>query len=127
MQKTEPMSRQLRQGKGWRLGWHPEAGDYPALVGGDTWALELTAAEFQAFRQLLLELTGSVAAIAPELMAEETLVCESQNELLWMEVRGMAHSYDLSFILLTGRRGEGQWPAEAIPPLLQAIQLLQVF
>jgi Domain of unknown function (DUF1818) len=121
------MARQLKQGQGWRLGWHPEAGTYPALVGGDTWAIELTEPEFQAFCRLFLELTQSMASIATELMPEETIACETQNELIWMEVRGYADSYDLSFILLTGRRGEGQWPATALPALLQAVQMLQVF
>lgn len=124
------MTRQLRQGHGWRVGWHPEAigsGGYPALVGGETWALELTEAEFQAFCRLFQELTASVLAITAELMPEETIACESQNELIWMEVRGYPDRYDLSFILLTGRRGEGQWPAEVIPALQQALQMLQVF
>lgn len=121
------MTRQLRQGQGWRLGWHPEASTYPALVGGDTWAIELTEPEFHAFCRLFVELTQTVSAMANELMPEETIACETQHELLWMEVRGYPHSYDLSFILLTGRRGEGQWPATTIPALLQAVQMLQVF
>lgn len=123
------MSRQLKQGQGWRLGWQAEFPENPftALVGGDDWALELTEAEWQDFRRILLELTEMVAQIAGELMPEETIACESRSDLVWMEVRGYAQAYDLSFILLTGRRGEGRWPATVMPELLRGLQMLSVF
>lgn len=121
------MGRQLKQGKGWRLGWDPEAPDFLGLVGSDQWALELTAAEFEDFCRLLLQLTETIAQIQEELMAEEAVACEAESDRLWMQVAGYPYAYDLSFILREGRRGEGHWPAAAVPELLQAVQTIKVF
>jgi hypothetical protein len=41
----------LCKGSGWRLGWDPRRSPFVALVGGETWALELTQEEWQAFGQ----------------------------------------------------------------------------
>jgi len=121
------MGRQLKQGSGWRVGWDPEAPDFQGLVGSDQWALELTSAEFEDFCRLLLQLCETMAQIQEELMAEESIACEAESDRLWMEVAGYPHAYDLSFILREGRRGEGHWPATAVPELLQAVQTIKVF
>ncbi|WP_299414586.1 DUF1818 family protein [Acaryochloris sp. IP29b_bin.148] len=120
------MERQLKEGKGWRLGWQPNAA-FPALLGTNQWAVELTAAEFADFRRLLLQLVDSVAQLQDQLMAEETITCEASSDLLWLEVRGYPQQFDLSFILLSGRRAEGQWPAESAAELVGALQTIEVF
>jgi Domain of unknown function (DUF1818). len=43
------VDRILKTGTGWRLGWNPQATEFQGLVGGDTWAMELTQAEFDDF------------------------------------------------------------------------------
>jgi hypothetical protein len=121
------MAKHLRQGSGWRLGWDSEAVDFPGLVGGDDWAIELTQSEFQDFCRFSIQLSQTVAQISVELMDEEAIACEAASDLLWMEVRGFLQHYSLSFILLSGRRGEGQWTAEIVPSLLHAIQTLNAF
>jgi hypothetical protein len=44
-----------------------------------------------------------------------------------MEVEGYPQSYNLRFILNTGRGTEGKWEASAVSGLLQAIGMLKVF
>lgn len=121
------MGRQLKSGPGWRVGWDPADSDFQGLVGADTWAIELTGAEFTDFCQLLEQLVATMNQIKGELMDQETITCEAVSNLLWMEVRGYPHAYGLGFILLSGRRGEGHWTAIAVPELVQATQLLRVF
>lgn len=121
------MGCQLKSGPGWRVGWDPTASDFQGLIGADTWAIELTGAEFTDFCQLLEQLVAAMNQMQGELMDQETLTCEVVSDLVWMEVRGYPQAYGLGFILLTGRRGEGQWPAIAVPELVQATQLLKVF
>ena len=65
--------------------------------------------------------------VSAELMEEEAIACEASTEFLWMQVRGDPHSYGLSFILLQGRRAEGEWTPAATAALLQAVQTLEVF
>jgi hypothetical protein len=121
------MSRILKEGPGWRLGWDPQATDFPALVGGSDWALELRAGEFADLRRLALQLAETMAAMADELMAEERLCCEAESEQLWLEVEGFPQAYALRLILQQGRRAELSWSPEATAALLQAIAALESF
>lgn len=121
------MDRQLRSGPGWRLGWAPDAPEFQGLLGGENWAVELTGDEFNDFCQLLEQLAETVDQMASELMDQEAITCEAASDLLWMEVHGYPQSYQLSFILLSGRQVEGQWPASVTTELVQAAQVIKVF
>lgn len=121
-----PSERRIRSGVGWRLGWKLDA-EYCGLVGGENWAIELTQAEFDDFCRLALQLSETIQHLATELMDEEKIACELESDRLWLEAEGYADAYSLRFILLTGRQAEAGWQPEAVPELLQAIQLLGVF
>lgn len=121
------MVRQVRSGNGWRLGWNPEASEFCGLVGSEDWAIELTASELNDFCRLANQLAETIHQLSDELMEEERFSCEVESDLLWLEAEGYPKAYCLRFILLTGRRGEGAWAVEAVPGLLQAIQVLHVF
>jgi hypothetical protein len=124
--QAEWMERQIHEGSGWRLGWNPGATEFKGLVGGDRWALELTAPEFQDFCRLALQLAETLTAMASELMDGERIACEVESERIWLEAEGFPHAYGLRLLLLTGRRGEGEWSPEAVTPLLQAIAQMAV-
>lgn len=115
------MGRQVRSGEGWRLGWNPNAETFCGLVGGQYWALELTAAEFKDFCRVAQKLSAEMTAMAELLMDEERLTCEQETETVWLEADGLPTRYSLRFILLTGRGGEGEWPAEVVSDLIEAI------
>jgi len=119
--------RQVRSGDGWRVGWNPAAEVFCGLVGGQYWALELTAAEFKDFCRMAQLLSLQMAAMAELLMDEECLTCEQESETIWLEAEGSPASHGLRFILLTGRGGEGEWPAAVVPQLLDAISTLEGF
>jgi Domain of unknown function (DUF1818) len=121
------MTRQLRSGVGWRVGWDAEALGFQALVGAEDWGVELTQAEFDEFCRFALNLSEAIEQMRSELMEEEAIACETSSDQLWMEVRGHPDAYQLSFILLTGRRAEGCWPIEATKEVLRVIQMVQVF
>lgn len=121
------MNQILKTGVGWRLGWNPNATEYQGLVGGDDWAIELTQAELNDFCRLLTQLADTMTQMASELMDEEKITCEAESELIWMEVEGYPHAYNLQFILHKGRRGEGSWPAEVVPAVIQTTKILFVY
>jgi hypothetical protein len=121
------MSRQLKSGDGWRLGWNPDATEFCGLVGGEHWAIELTQAELDDFCRLVHQLDGTMHQMAEELMAEERICCEVESDLIWLEAEGFPQQYELRLMVLSGRRGEGSWDAGAVPELMRASQMLQVF
>ena len=115
------MIRHIKSGKGWRLGWNPSAEDFSGLVAGEQWAIELTAAELNDFCRSARQLSDTMRAMAVELMDEETLTCEQETSTIWLEAVGFPSRYSLRFILLSGRRSEGAWPAEAVDELVNAL------
>ncbi|MGD1908302.1 MAG: DUF1818 family protein [Leptolyngbyaceae cyanobacterium] len=121
------MGRYMKEGQGWRLGWDPDAAVFKGLIGGDHWAIELTAAEFQSFCRLVSQLADTMASMTAELMETERLTCEAESETLWLEVEGYPHDFSLRVLILSGRQAEGGWPATVVPELLQAIPSLMLF
>lgn len=115
------MARILKSGPGWRIGWNPIAETFKGLVGTEDWSLELTAAEFNDFGRLVMQLASTMTQMSQELMPEEAIACEAESDRIWLEVEGYPHAYSLHLILLTGRRGEGCWAATAVPELVRAI------
>ena len=120
------MDKVLKAGAGWRVGWNP-AGAYQGLVGGDDWAFELTSAELTDFCRLLEQLVDNMRSIQAELMDEESIACEAESELIWMQVAGLPSKYNLRLILNTGRSCEGNWAAEIVPDLVTAVDSLKFF
>lgn len=121
------MSRYIKEGEGWRLGWDSTAAAYPALIAGHDWALELTQSEFQDFCDLAQQLSGTMAQMASELMDAERIAIEAETQRIWLEAEGFPHHYSLHVIVLTGRGCEGTWGEAAVPHLLKAIPSLLVF
>ncbi|MEG4532694.1 DUF1818 family protein [Microcoleus sp. D2_18a_D3] len=121
------VERVIKTGVGWRLGWNPEAEEFKGLVAGDGWAIELTEAELNDFCRLLGQLAGTMSQMASELMDEEKIAIEAESDLLWVQVEGYPEAYSVQLILNAGRRGEGFWPAAAVPSLVQAAKVLKVF
>ncbi len=120
------MQKVLKSGAGWRIGWNP-AVKYQGLVGGDDWAFELSAEELADFCRLLGQLVANVRSIASELMDEESIACEVESELVWMQVAGVPARYSLRLILTSGRSCEGNWAADAVVELITAVDSLKFF
>ncbi|WOD38761.1 DUF1818 family protein [Nodosilinea sp. E11] len=120
-------NRFVKEGRGWRLGWDAAAPEYKGLLAGQSWAIELTAAEFEAFRRLVLDIKSTMDAIAAELMDDERIACEAEADYLWVEAEGLPNAYGLRFILTSGRSCEGSWDAIASQSIIEQIAHLEVF
>ncbi|MBE9032887.1 DUF1818 family protein [filamentous cyanobacterium LEGE 11480] len=121
------MSRILKSGAGWRIGWNPEALEFQGLVGTDDWAIELTQAELDDFCRLALQLSETMQLMQQELMDEEVITIEAESDCLWIEAEGFPSAYGLRFILQSGRGVEGAWLVAAVPGLLGAVRSLKVW
>ncbi|RMF22583.1 MAG: DUF1818 family protein [Cyanobacteria bacterium J083] len=121
------MEQIIKSGAGWRIGWKNAQIKYPALIGAEEWAIELTQAEFDDFCRLLQQLAATMKSISRELMPEERIACEIESELLWMEVEGYPHHYSLRLILKGDRACEGNWQAGVVPELIKISQTIRLF
>ena len=116
------MGKLIKKGQGWRIGWNEDAPIYKGLVGTDDWAIELTIAEMQDFARLIIQINQAVVDISEHLMEEETIVCELESNLLWLEARGYAHQYSLTLILAQPRCCEVTFPSQVLPELINTIK-----
>ncbi len=119
------MTRYVKSGKGWRIGWDATAEPYRGLIGGDRWSCELTEPEFKDFCTLLVKLDSTIQQISAELMESEAINCEVESDLIWLEADGYPHRYELHIITLERRRAEGFWPSAAVPDLIRASQTIK--
>ena len=117
----------IKQGPGWRIGWNEESVIYKGLVGSDDWAIELTEREFRDFCRLVLQLGETMEQMQAELMDEETITCEVQSDLIWLEVVGFPSAYSLRLLVEQGRRCEGNWQESAVKAMTAAIQVFNGF
>jgi len=124
---------QIHGGEGWRLRIDPERQPFAVLIGGRDWAAEFSAAEARQLQTAVGVLVGQLAAIAPQLMPEETIALEQATAGLWMQLSGTPGSWSLRFVLehqpgpaVAGRGLEGGWDAAASAALAAALQTLQL-
>jgi len=113
--------KQLFCGEGWRIGWRSDTDIYKGLVGADSWAIELTEGEFKDFCKLAARLAETMQLMATELSDGEKICCTLETEDITLEANGYPHDFTLHLQLLTGRKGEGFWDADAVSFLLNAI------
>lgn len=113
--------KKLLCGEGWRIGWRSDVGLYKGLVGADNWAIELTESEFKDFCKLVSQLAETMQIMATELSDTEKICCTQETEDISLEVNGFPDAFTLHLQLLTGRRSEGIWEADAVPFLIEAI------
>jgi Domain of unknown function (DUF1818) len=127
---------QICEGPGWRLQAEPSRPLFPALIGTDTWAIELSACELGALRRAVVTLRQQWQELRPTLMPEEQLDLEVDLTLeqgtsdghsgsLHVALSGDCLSWTLRFVLnpAPGSRAvEGSWSAAASPLLAAALE-----
>ncbi|AFY30223.1 DUF1818 family protein [Cyanobium gracile] len=126
------------EGPGWRLVVDPARWPFTALIGGDGWATELTAAELRALQLAAARLTAQHRAMANVLMAEEAVAMEVELPIgdpeageggsLWLGLDGDRHRWTLQLVLTPapgGRGIEGGWSAAASEAFSAALERLR--
>ena len=120
------------EGPGWRLAWRQADGSsvgqpFEVLIGGQGWAVELTAAEAQALATAALDLTSEHQALVDQLLAEEAISLELERGPWWLALEGDRRQWSLKGVLSpeAGQRAlEVSWSVEASWALCQALQRL---
>jgi hypothetical protein len=97
------------------------------LIGGQGWAVELTAAEAKALAAAVVDLTGEHQALVDQLLVEEAISLELERGPWWLALEGDRLQWSLKGVLSpeAGQRAlEVSWAVEASPALCQALQRL---
>jgi hypothetical protein len=116
---------QVQEGEGWRWLVDPARHPFSVLVGGQGWAVELTAAEARDLQQGLVRLVQEHRGLADQLMGEEAISLELERGSLWVALDGDRDGWELRFVLTPAGGGsravEGSWTAGASAALVAAL------
>lgn len=115
---------EVQEGEGWRWLEDPARHPFAVLIGGQNWAVELTAEEAQGLQQGLVQLVQEHRAVADQLMPEEAISLELERGPLWMALEGDREVWQLRFVLTPAshsRAVEGGWQPEASVALVAAL------
>lgn len=115
---------QIQEGEGWRWLVDPDRHPFVVLIGGQDWAVELTAEEARGLRQGLVQLVQEHRSLADQLMPEEAISLEMERGPLWMALEGDRAMWQLRFVLTPNsesRAVEGSWQPKASVALVAAL------
>ena len=113
-----------QEGSGWRFARDPSRGPYPVLIGGESWAFELTDPEWRELVGLVSALEDQHGALVDQLMAEEAIEIEMERGVWWAALGGDRAHWHLSVVLTgsQGRDAEGRWPSPAAMAVVAAMR-----
>ncbi len=115
------------EGPGWRLAWRDENHPFAVLIGGQGWAVELSAAEATALAAAVADLVCEHQALFDQLLSEEAITLELERGPWWLALEGDRLQWGLKGVLTpeVGQRAlEVSWSVEASSGLCQALQRL---
>jgi hypothetical protein len=116
---------QVQEGEGWRWLVDPARHPFSVLVGGQGWAVELTAEEARELQQGVVRLVQEHRGVVDQLMDEEAISLELERGPLWVALDGDREAWELRFVLTPagggGRAVEGSWGAGASAALVAAL------
>ena len=110
-----------QEGPGWRLARDSSRTGFPVIIGGESWALELTEQEWTVLVPVICELIDEHTSLKNQLMPDESISLELERQPWWGCIDGDKDSWSLKLVLEGDgnhiRGIEAYWPK----PSAQAI------
>ena len=115
-----------REGIGWRLAVGREDTLFSVLIGGETWAFELTESEWYDLAILVFTLEDQYVELRGQLMAEEDIELEMERSVWWGFMDGDSNDWSLKLILngeaSSQRSVEAHWQSPAAAAVVAAMR-----
>ena len=115
-----------QEGPGWRFARDISRSNFPVIIGGDGWALELTEKEWITLISLIDELINQHKQLRTQLMKEESVSLEMERDFWWGCLDGDRESWSLQLILEGNgelmRGFEAFWPIPAAQAITCAMR-----
>ena len=116
------------EGPGWRLASDSSRTDFPVLMGGDGWAIELTQQEWDSLIPIIAELIKQHKQLENQLMPEEAICLEIERQPWWGCLDGDRNSWSLRLVFeekSKHMRGfEAYWPIPAAQSITNAMRYM---
>ncbi len=116
------------EGQGWRLARDPSRKNFPILIGGEGWALELTKDEWRSLVLLINDLLAQLQQLESQLMKEELISLEMERLPWWACVDGDRLAWSLKLIFQDhenrSRGFEVFWPIPSAQAFVAAMRTM---
>ncbi len=116
------------EGKGWRLELNESKKNFPVLIGGENWAVELSKNEWEGLALVVFKLIDQYDYLKNSLMREEKIFIEIDIAPWWACIDGTKEHWRLKLILsgeqCNGRGLEIFWPEPAAQAIVSVMRIM---
>ena len=117
-----------KEGHGWRIIRDSSRDNFSTLIGGDSWAIELTQYEWETLVKVFINLSDQYKEIKDQLMGEEDITLELESNPWLAILKGDQHGWKLKLILDSNdslnRSAEVSWPREVTVHIANAMRTM---
>ncbi len=117
-----------QEGPGWRLAKDPLRQDFPYLIGGEYWSVELSQNEWKILGSTLTDLIDQYENMKNQLMPEEMITLEIERPPFWASLDGKKDLWTLKVILngkaANVRSVELYWPIPSAQLITSAMRIM---
>ena len=105
-----------QEGPGWRIIRDSTRDNFSALIGGDSWAIELNQYEWESLVKVVIDLSDQYKDIKDQLMGDEDITLEMEFNPWLAILKGDQYGWNLKLILSSNdslnRGAEVFWPRD---------------
>tara|TARA_B100000214_G_scaffold363991_1_gene330078 strand:- start:431 stop:811 length:381 start_codon:yes stop_codon:yes gene_type:complete len=117
-----------KEGPGWRIIIDLSRENFSTLIGGESWAIELTKSEFKSLARVVIDLSDQYENIKDQLMGDEDITLELESNPWFAILKGDQFGWNLKLILKcshTSIRGaEVCWPRNVTKHVTNAMRIM---
>ena len=117
-----------KEGPGWRIIRDSARGNFSTLIGGESWAIELTQSEWESLVKVVIDLSNQYHNIKDQLMGEEDITLELESNPWLAILKGDQYGWTLKLILDStdsfNRAAEVSWPRDVTVLVTNAMRTM---
>ncbi len=117
-----------KEGPGWRIIRDSSKEKFSTLIGGDSWAIELTRSEWETLVKVVIDLSDQYKNIKDQLMGDEDITLELESNPWFAILKGDQKGWNLKLILDSkdslNRGAELFWPRNVTFNLVNAMRTM---
>ena len=117
-----------KEGPGWRIIRDLSRDNFPTLIGGETWAIELNQYEWETLVKVVIDLSDQYIDIKDQLMGEEDITLELESTPWLAILKGDQNGWNLKLVLdsndSSNRGAEVFWPRSVTFRVVHALRTM---
>ena len=117
-----------KEGPGWRIIRDSSRDNFPTLIGGESWAIELNKSEWETLVRVVLDICDQYKLVKEQLMSDEDITLELESSPWLAILKGDKNGWNLRLILkssgLLNRGAEVYWPRNVTNHVTNAMRTM---